>query len=53
MDGQVSVTFAEGSGCCATVSAQVPIQAGSTLTIRLNSAGATFPAIDRVVIEQV
>jgi hypothetical protein len=52
VDGQVGVIFAAGSGCCATVSAQVPMAAGGTLTIRLNSAGGTYPAIDRVVIEQ-
>jgi hypothetical protein len=52
-DGQVGITFAAGSGCCATVSAQVPMLAGGMLTIRLTSAGGTYPAIDRVVIESV
>lgn len=53
IDGQVGITFAAGSGCCATVSAQVPLAAGGTLTIRLSSGGDTFPAIDRVVLEPV
>lgn len=50
-NGPVAVTLPAGTGCCASVTVQVPITPGGQLTIRLVSSNGAHPAIDGVVVQ--
>ena len=47
------VNFAEGGGCCRSVAVTLRLSDGGSLTIELSRGRGSFPAIDRVVIEDV
>jgi len=54
-DGPAPVSFVAGSGCCATLAAQLPLTAGGSLHIGLSNGagGGAYPSIDLIVIEPV